>query len=167
LLGALALGIGGRYFCAGWPGARGHPWANQGLVPPGVGAFVWALTRSVTAYWAHPGALRSFPAAEIAWMAVSPLALLCLVVGAAGTVRSLQLPTCVLRYEAWLANVAATCMVVFLAGAACWVIAGGPGPRGLFRTGAIDVIALVVMTAALVAGWHAARRAGSARLPAR
>ena len=100
-------------------------------------------------------------------MAVSPLALLCLVVGVAGTVRSVHLPRRVLRYEAWLANVAAACMVVFLAGAGSWVIGGGPGPRGLFRTGAIDVIGLVVMTAALIVGRHAARRAGSTRLPAR
>jgi hypothetical protein len=166
-LGAAALGLGGRSFGARWPGTHGHPWAAQGLVPPGIGAFAWALTRSVTAYWAHPGALRSFSAAEIAWMAVSPLAMLCLVAGVAGTVRRLHLPPPVLRYEARLATMAAAGMVAFLLGACCWVVVGGPGPRGLFRTGTVDVAGLAVMTAALAVGWQAserARRAGGAVL---
>jgi hypothetical protein len=127
-------------------------------VPGGVAAFCWALTRSVTAYWAHPGALRRFAPAEVAWMAGSPLALICVVAGLARTVRRLRLPVRVLRYEALLAGAAAGTMAAFLAGAACWVLAGGAGPRGLFHVGTIDLVDLVAMAAALAVACRAAQR---------
>ena len=50
-------------------------------MPAGVAAFSWAATLSVSSYWAHPAALAAFPAGEIAWMAVSPLALVTAVAG--------------------------------------------------------------------------------------
>jgi hypothetical protein len=56
-------------------------------------------------------------------------------------------------------------MAVFLTGAACWVLAGGPGPRHLFRAGAIDVLALIMMALALAAGWRALHRTWAAGLP--
>src|SRR5206468_3017335 len=59
------------HFGNGWPGTGGHPWARTGLVPGGVAAFCWACTLSVSSFWAHPGALAAFPAAELTWMALS------------------------------------------------------------------------------------------------
>ena len=166
-LGSALLVVGGRHFGNGWPGTGGHPWAHQGLVPGGMAAFTWASTLSVTSYWAHPSALLSFPPVEIAWMTVSPFAMVCLIVGAAKAVRRLDLAPGVLRYERWLGRVAALCMLAFLAGSYGWIVDGGSGPRSLFHAGAIDVAGLVVMTVASAVAQRAvrqARRAGPALL---
>jgi hypothetical protein len=81
LVGLAVVVVGGRHFANGWPGTGGHPWARQGLVPGGVAAFSWASTLSVSSFWAHPAALAAFPPAELAWMALSPLAVACVVAG--------------------------------------------------------------------------------------
>ena len=73
LSGTALVVIGARHFGNGWPGTGGHRWFGQGLVPGGVAAFTWASTLSVSSYWAHPGALLSFPVGEVAWMALSPI----------------------------------------------------------------------------------------------
>ena len=166
LLAATAAAVlvwGGINFGRGWPGTFGHHWAHQGLVPGGVGAFSWATTLSVSAYWAHPGALARFPAPELAWMAVSPLAILCLVVGAARTLWRLRLPAPALRFCTRLDTAALAGMVLFFAGASCWVIDGGPGPHHLFDTGAIDVGSLAVMATALAASCQAVLRTHATR----
>ena len=155
---AAVLVIGGRHFQNGWPGTGGHWWPHQGLVPGGVAAFAWACTLPVTSYWAHPAALASFPAAELGWLIAAPAAIGCLLTGVRRLVRRLDLPSGVVRYQAWLAGVAAAGMAAFLAGALCWVAEGGPGPRGLFRTGLIDAVALAVMALALATGWLALRQ---------
>jgi hypothetical protein len=157
--GALALILGGRHFGNAWPGTGGHWWPHQGLVPGGIAAFSWACTLSVTSYWAHPAALASFPAAELAWMAVSPAAMLGLIAGTAQLVRRVKLSPRLLRHESRVGSAAIAGMAVFLGGALCWVTDGGPGPRGLFQAGAIDAAGLAVMAAALATGWQAARRA--------
>jgi hypothetical protein len=157
--GALVLVLGGRHFGNAWPGTGGHWWPHQGLVPGGIAAFSWASTLSVTSYWAHPAALASFPAAELAWMTVSPAAMLCLVTGTAQLVRRVELSPRVLRHEARVGFVAGAGMAAFLGGALCWVTDGGPGPRGLFQAGAIDAAGLAVMVIALATGWQALRRA--------
>ncbi len=154
----LVLVIGGRHMANGWPGTGGHPWPQRGLVPGGVAAFGWAMTLSVTSYWAHPAALLAFPAAELAWMVISPAALAGLITGLAGLVRRLDLPPRVLRYQARLGALAAAGMAVFLTAAASWVLAGRHAPVSLFRPGAIDVAALAVMALALLVGGQALRR---------
>jgi hypothetical protein len=163
-VGALTLVLGGRHFGNAWPGTGGHWWLHQGLVPGGVAAFSWACTLSVTSYWAHPAALASFPAAELAWMAVSPVAMLGLVTGAAQVVRRVRLSPRVLRHEVWVGSAALVGMAAFAGGALCWVIERGPepqrpGPQGLFRAGRIDAAGLAVMIIALVIGWQARQRA--------
>jgi hypothetical protein len=166
VVGAALLILGSRHFGNGWPGTGGHPWAHQGLVPGGVAAFLWASTLSISSYWAHPGALLGFPAAEVAWMLVSPLAIGCAAVGATKVVRRLEVSPRILRYEGRLGRVAAGAMVVFLVGSCCWIVDGGPGPRNLFHAGAIDGAGLAFMTmAALVAlrAANVARRAGLKR----
>jgi hypothetical protein len=157
-VGATAFVLGSVHFGHGWPGTGGHPWTDRGLVPGSVARFCWAATLWVTSYWAHPGALSSFPAAEVGWMAASPLALVAIAAGAARTLRLTPLSSRVLRYEAWLGAAAAVTMAVFLAGAGSWVVSGGPAPRGLFRVGAIDGVGLAAMTAALVLAFRALRR---------
>ena len=128
LLAATVLVVGSHQVENGWPGTGGgaaevHP----GLVPAGVAAFGWAATLWVSSYWAHPHALGSFPAVQLAWMALSPLAWLCLAVGGTRLVRRLRLPARLLGYEARLALVAAVSMAVLVLGAACWVFGARPG----------------------------------------
>jgi hypothetical protein len=151
--------VGSHHFGNGWPGTGGHPWSHQGLVPGGVAAFSWASTLFVSSYWAHPGALASFPVGEIIWMAVSPVAVTGLVVGVTKTVRRLHLSPRALRYEGWLAGVATLGMLAFLGGCATWIVDGGAGPRNLFHTGAIDVAGLVVMAGAVAIAHRAVSRA--------
>lgn len=93
-------------------------------MPGGVAAFAWSSTLWVSSYWAHPAALASFPAAEVAWMVISPAAAACLVVGIAQLVRRMPCGAAVRRAQRWLGTAAATCMVVFLSAAACWVTGG-------------------------------------------
>ncbi len=163
LVGAALLIVGSRHFGNGWPGTGGHPWAQQGLVPGGVAAFSWASTLSISSYWAHPFALASFPSAEIAWMAVSPMAMVSVVVGTAKIVQRVELGPRALRFESRLAGAAAIVMVLFLGACCGWIVDGGPGPRNLFHAGAIDVAGMVVMGGALVVVHRAvscARRRG-------
>jgi hypothetical protein len=156
--GALVLIAGGRHFGNGWPGTGGHWWPHQGLAPGGLAAFGWAATLSVTSYWAHPAALASFPPAELAWMVISPAAMLSLATGAVQLVRRLEASPRILRYEAWTGRAAVAGMTAFLSGALCWVSQNGPSPA-LFHAGVIDAAGLAVMTIALAAGWQAASRA--------
>ena len=152
--------LGSRHFANGWPGTGGHPWAHQGLVPGGVAAFAWAATLFVTAYWAHPASLLSFPAPELAWMVVGPIALGCLGVGAVRLVREIELPPKLLRFEACLAQVGGVAMVMFLTGASLWVVDGGPGPRNLFHVGVIDIGSICVMVASLATAGRALQLIG-------
>ena len=167
LAGLAVVVIGGRHFGNGWPGTGGHPWPHQGLVPSGVAAFSWASTLSVSSFWAHPAALAAFPAAEVAWMALSPLAVAGAVAGAAAVVRRAGrspavLSPAVLRFEIWLGRAACAAMAAFLAGACAWVLARAPG--AMFRPGLIDVAGLVVLALALAVAHQAA---GQARAGAR
>ena len=156
---AVIMFVGGRHFGNGWPGTGGHPWSRQGLVPGGVAAFAWASTLSVSSYWAHPGALASFPAAELAWMTLSPLAVVGLTGGAAALVRRTELSPRVLDAETRLGTAACAVMAVFLCGCCAWILGGGPGPRNLFHAGAIDAAGAVVLTIAFVGARQAARTA--------
>jgi hypothetical protein len=169
LVGGVLLVVGSRHFGNGWPGTGGHQWAHQGLVPGGVAAFSWASTLSISSYWVHPGALLSFPATEVTWMAVSPVAMMCVVVGAAKTVRRLDLSPRALRYEARLSGATALGMLVFLGASCAWIVDGGPGPRNLFHAGVIDVAGLIVMAASVAVAYRAVSRArhGGLRMMAR
>lgn len=159
LAGLAVVVVGGRHFGNGWPGTGGHPWARQGLVPGGVAAFSWASTLSVSSFWAHPAALAAFPATELAWMVLSPLALACVVVGAATAVRRTELSPGVLGFETRLGIAACVTMAVFLGGCCAWIADRAPGPGNLFHPGAIDVAGVAVMAVALAVGRQAARQA--------
>jgi hypothetical protein len=161
--GCAVLVVGSVHFGHGWPGTGGHPWAGRDLVPGAVARFCWAATLWITSYWAHPGALSSFPASEIGWMIASPIAMLAMLIGTARTLRRLPLSARSLRYQSWLGLAVGLVMACFLAGAASWVISGGPAPHELFRVGAIDCVGVAVMAAALVVAFRAAQRAFSAQ----
>jgi hypothetical protein len=158
-VGFAVLVVGSRHFGNGWPGTGGHPWAHQGLVPGGVAAFSWASTLSITSYWLHPDALLSFPAAEVAWMFLSPIAMVLVAVGSVKIVRRLQIPEHILRFEVLLGELTAAIMVLFAIAAGVWMLRGGAGPRGLFATGSIDRFALIAMTVALLVALGSLRRA--------
>jgi hypothetical protein len=150
--------LGGRHFGNGWPGTGGH----GGLIPGGLAAFGWATTLSDSSYWVHQGALFGFPAAEVAWMAVSPLALAAAVASAVVIVRRLELPLPVLVFETRLAAVACAVMVAILAGCGCWVATGGQPagrPQSLFHAGLIDVVGITVLALALAVAVQAVRTA--------
>jgi hypothetical protein len=151
---ATILFVGGRHFGNGWPGTGGH----RGLVPGGLAAFEWATSLSVSSYWAHPGALAAFPAAELAWMAASPLAAACAVTAAAKLVRRTELSRRTLAIETRLAAVACVVMAIFLAGSCCWVTTGG-GQPSLFHAGIIDVAGAGVLAVTLAVAQQAARTA--------
>jgi hypothetical protein len=141
---------------------------HRGLVPGGLAAFGWASTLAVSSYWAHPGALAGFPAAQLAWMVLSPVALLGLAAGAAALIRRQPLPPRLAAREARLAGAAAMAAGVFFAGAACWVLGPGSAAAGLFHAGVVDVAGLGVMAVALAATVRAASsaRRGAAALDA-
>jgi hypothetical protein len=162
-LGLVVLIAGSVHFGHGWPGTGGHPWDGRDVVPDPVARFAWAATLWVSSYWAHPGALGSFPAAEIVWMVVSPIALLAVFVGVAKILRRLPLSTRALRYESWIGVATVLAMAGFLAGTGSWLISGEPGPRALYRVGAIHWVSMALMTATLVLGFRAAQRALAAR----
>jgi hypothetical protein len=167
VLGALVLVVGSRHFGNGWPGTGGHPWSDQGLVPGGIAAFSWASTLSITSYWAHPAALLSFPPAEIAWMIMSPIAMVMVAIGSAKIVRRVPLSETALRFEMSLGVAAAASMATFLSAAALWMLEGGAGPKGLFRTGAIDRFTLIAMAGALLVAVQSLRRVRSSGLALR
>jgi hypothetical protein len=162
VLSAVVLVVGARRFENGWPGTGGHHWADQGLVPGGVAAFVWAATLSVTSYWAHPGALGAFPSAEVAWMAASPVAIVCLGVAATVTVRRLELSARVQRLELRLGQLAALAMGLMLFGTLAWLTDAAPRPvsvpADLFHVGVIDVVGAGVMALALALVVQASHR---------
>ncbi len=163
--GLVVLAVGTHHFANGWPGTRGHHWADQGMVPGGIAASAWASTLFVTSYWLHPGALARFPGGEVAWMLVSPVALVALIVGATRIVRRVDLSPRVVRYERRLGLLALVTTAFFLTGAALWVVDGGPGPRNLFHIGAIDVVELVVLAVLMVVTGRAAVRVTTGNPP--
>ncbi|HUD69876.1 MAG TPA: hypothetical protein VMQ40_06530 [Acidimicrobiales bacterium] len=161
-LATTVLIVGARRFENGWPGTGGHHWAHQGLVPGGVAAFLWAATLAITSYWAHPGALQSFPAPEVVWMAVSPVAMAALAVAASVTLRRVELPARLARFEFRVGQLASVAMAAFLLGSIGWLSDSSPRPRSipsnLFHVGAIDIAAAVVMALALVCAHQAVAR---------
>lgn len=147
-VGTLALAVliaGSLHFGRGWPGSGGHAWQGRELIPAQVARFCWAATLWVTSYWAHPAALAGFPARELAWMVVGPVATVAAVVGFWRAAVALAPGERLVRYEARLGVVVAAAMTVFAGGAASWIVSGTAGPAHLFAVGAIDVIAVLLM----------------------
>jgi len=155
LVSGTALVIGTRHFQNAWPGTGGTG-ALHGLVPAGIAAFGWASTLSVSSFWVHPALLGTLPAAELAWMVLSPFAVVGLVAGFAAVVRRLALSHWLLTYLSRLAIAAVVAAVPFLAGAGSWVLATAPGQPGLFRPGLINGAELATMSLALVIALRAA-----------
>ncbi len=92
-------------------------------------------------------------------MAISPIAIVCVVLGAASAVRRLELSPKVLRYESRLGSLASFAMIIFLTGCCFWIVDGGTGPRDLFHIGAINIVEVVMMGLAFVVARLAVHRA--------
>jgi hypothetical protein len=161
----VVLVVGTHHFANGWPGTRGHPWSDQGMVPGGVAAYAWASTLFVTSYWLHPAALARFSGGEVAWMLVSPVAVGALIVGATRIVRRIDVPPRLIRYERTIGLLAAVTTAIFFTGAALWVVDGSPGPRNLFHIGSIDIVELAALALLVVVTGRAAGRVTSGPPP--
>ena len=147
---AAALVAGARHFQNYWPGTGGTG-AEHSLVPGGVAAFGWSSTLSVSSFWVHAALLARFPAAELAWMAASPVIGITLMIASAVAVRRLALPGGMIRYLRQLAWAACLAAAAFVTGATIWVAGQGGGEAALFRPGLVDGAELLVMAAALAA----------------
>ncbi|MGH2718437.1 MAG: hypothetical protein ACRDJU_07650 [Actinomycetota bacterium] len=168
MAGAVLI-AGSRHFANQWPGTGGHGLPHLGLIPSGVAAFVWAATLSITSYWAHLHSLSSFPGGEVAWMAISPVALVVLAAGVVAVVRRVDLPGSVVRYETALGHAAAAAALAFLLAASGWVAAGDVAAGSALHPGTIDLVGLVIVAAALAVARSAVNRTARAqrRLAAR
>lgn len=158
LAGAAVLVTGAVAFHHGWSGTGVHPWSQQATGLSGPSAFLWTSTLAVSAYWAHPTILFSLPATELAWMAISPIALIAAVAGAAQTVQRLDLSIRVLRLLIRTAQVALAGLGLFLFATLTWLVDGGPGPGRLFQAGTVDQVGLLVMIATLLVAIRATQR---------
>ncbi|HXW86836.1 MAG TPA: hypothetical protein VEJ42_01115 [Streptosporangiaceae bacterium] len=167
--GVAVLVLGSLHFANHWPGTGGTG-AEHGLVPGGLAAFGWASTLSLSSFWAHPALLARFPAAELGWMAASPVAWTSVAAGLVTMTRRLELPPAVLRYLAGLAAAGTAAAVVFLVGGASWVLARSAGQLGPFRPGLVDGGELLIMALALIVAVRATggiRRARQAMVAVR
>ncbi len=164
LISAAILVAGARHFQNAWPGTGGTG-AQHGLVPGGLSAFGWASTLSVSSYWVHPALLGRFPHAELAWMALSPVAAAGLLAGLVLTARRLTWSGRLLRYEAGLAGWACLSAAVFLAGAVSWMLGHGLSGTALFRPGLVNGAELLIMAMSLAVALRAATRIRRARGP--
>jgi hypothetical protein len=163
---AALLVIGTRHFENGWPGTGGMG-PEHHLVPGGLAAFGWASTLSASSYWGHPALLERFPAAELAWMAVSPAAWIGLGAGLVMVTRRLDLRSGrVLRYFSHLTLLATAAAVEFLACASAWVLAHGSVDADPLRPGFIDGGELLAMALALIVAVRAGSWLRRARLSA-
>ncbi len=156
--GLTTLVIGGRHFGNGWPGTGGHLLRHQDLVPAGVAAFCWAATLWVTSYWLHPAALAAFPAAELAWMLISPAAVGAVVTGVLRVLARVELSPRALSCERILGSVALAGMAAFLLGAALWVTSPAAALPALLHAGLIDRAGLAALLLTGAVALAAARR---------
>jgi hypothetical protein len=114
--------VGSQHFRNGWTSPGTHPY--QAIGPGGATGFVWASTLAISAYWAHPTALLSFPPSEIAWMVLSPIAIIVAVTRAAQTVRRLDLSVPQLRFASHAARAASLALGLFVFGTLTWLVDG-------------------------------------------
>jgi hypothetical protein len=158
LTGALtALVVGSRSLENNWIGTGGL----HSPVPGGLAAFIWAVTLFVSAYWAHPGVLNTFPGGELAWMELSPLLLAVAVASAVILVRRADLSPRLARFEAGVGLACCVVMTAFLALCAAWLAADGPlaGGTALFHAGWINVASTGILALTLTTAVTAARTA--------
>jgi hypothetical protein len=155
-----ALVIGARSVENNWIGTGGL----HSPVPGGLAAFIWAVTLFVSAYWGHLGMLAAFPAAERAWMALSPLVLAIAVASAVTLVRRAGLSPRLARFEARLGLACCVIMTAFLALCVGWLASDGPlaGRPALFHAGWINVASAAILAATMLAALQASRTAAHA-----
>ena len=159
LAAALAfLFAGGRHFENNWVGTGGH----HALIPSGLAAFIWALTLFVSSWWAHPLLFATLPAAQQAWMALSPFVLAVAVASATVLVRRVRLSPRVAAFEACLGLLGCVTMAAFVVCYGVWTIEQvrlEPGlPLGL-TVGLTHATIIALLALALTVAAQAARMA--------
>ena len=164
LAGAGVLFFGARHFQNGWPGTGGHLLIHQGLIPAGLAAFCWAATMWITSYLAHPAALATFPAAELAWMGLSAIASFALIGGLGQFLRRLGRSPAGLRYGTWLGRAGSAGMLLYIGGALRWLTSSGGGVVPAFHFGLIDLGAVTMLALALLVSAQVLRGTAAARL---
>jgi hypothetical protein len=164
LAAAAVLFFGARHFQNGWPGTGGHLLLTQAHIPAWLAAFCWAAIMWMTSYLAHPAALAAFPPGQLAWMACGAIASFALVGGAGQFLRRLDQSPAGLRYATWLGRAASACMLLFIAGAARWLVSPGTGVLPAFHVGSIDRASMVLLAASLMLSGRALRGTTRARL---
>ena len=100
-----------------WVGTGGH----HALIPSGL-AFIWALILFVSSWWAHPLLFATLPAAQQAWMALSPFVLAVAVASATVLVRRVRLSPRVAAFEACLGLLGCVTMAAFVVCYGVWTI---------------------------------------------
>jgi hypothetical protein len=160
VLAVVGLGFGGAHVAAAWPGTGGQPWPGRTLAPAWPARMAWALTLSLSSYWAHPGELARLGDRLMVWMVVSPCLIAVMVWNGCRVLSWIRLAPRALRFIRAAARIGVLSVAVFLIGALCWAADGSSGPHGLFVAGAIDTGLLVATTAGLLGVLHALRRLG-------
>jgi hypothetical protein len=155
-VGCLAWGT--LRFSHGWPGTGGHSWTGRDAMPSQFGPVAWSISLSITAYWVHPAALFGFPTAEMAWMILSPLALLTSIAVITSELRSCRIGPRMSRWESAVARATLVPMATTLLGVAVWLVDGTNTPRNLYHRGVIDLLDVVIMVAAILISSRAVRR---------
>jgi hypothetical protein len=157
LFATTVLLAGAVMFRHGWAGGA-HPWSHASTGPGGAAGVLWASTVAVSAYWVHPSMLFKFPISEIAWMIVSPLAVVAATSGAARTLRRVDLPTELVPFVSVASRTAVAGFGLFVVGTLMWLVDGSPGPGETFQAGTVDVIGLAVMCVTLAVAAQAVSR---------
>lgn len=139
-VGTVVLVLGAGWIGLSWPGTGGHAWAGRDMVPAWMGRRAWALTLSLSSYWAHPRKLAALGTLQVGWMAMSPLLIglvACAWRRAVGPVRlGRRLPRLATLGLVVLISVS---MWLIAMGAGTWDLGGPSGPHGLFVPGTIDL----------------------------
>jgi hypothetical protein len=152
------LFLGGRHFENNWVGTGGH----HALIPSGLAAFIWSLTLFVSSWWAHPFLFATLPAAERAWMTLSPFVLAIAVASSTVLVRRVRLSPRVAAFEARLGLLGCVTMAAFVVCYGVWTIEKvrlEPGlPLGL-TVGATHATIIALLVLALAVAAQAARMA--------
>jgi hypothetical protein len=140
------LVAGARLIAPRWPAGRATH--DNGMIVD-FARTGWAATDAISTFWLHPHRLLAVPIGELAWMVLSPVAVVALVWAA---IRVVQVsgPRLVRNSgKAWA--VAGAFVLPCFVTAAAWVLGSQHAANPAFRAGTLDVVLLGVMaTATLV-----------------
>lgn len=144
LLSAGVLVAGVRLMAPQSPAARGGHGAGMLAI---AARATWAVTDTISTYWLHPHRLLTLPASELAWMTVSPVAIVALVWAAIRLAQAGRQP--VLRRGAHVPTIAGIAALPCFVTAAAWVIGSQHAANATYRAGTLDFVLIASMAAAV------------------